>query len=346
MSTAEPANVHWLHALPEAEKPRTGWNADDLMATEFPEPNWAVPGLISEGLNLLVGGPKLGKSWLSLGLATAISAGHPALGSLDINPGPVLYLALEDTGRRLKERLSLMATGGWRPSRQLRLETECPTWGAGGVNLVAEWLDTNPNARLVIIDTFEKIRGRANSGSAYGDDYAAASQIKRLADHYGVPILVIHHVRKDRSASDFLEMVSGTNGITGAADTILVLERPRGQADGVLHITGRDVDETDHALSFDPNAGTWHLLDGPASDHTLHDTRATILRHLRQHPGQGPTAIAKAIGLDLEQTKKTCQRMATDGQLRATAGRYAVPDDGDTASPEVSLLSPLSLNQG
>ena len=336
-----------LHAVPDPiEPPRTSWNAVQLMATQFPPPRWAVPGLISEGLNLLVGGPKLGKSWLSLGLAAAISSGEPALGSTDVEQGPVLYLALDDTGRRVQESLSIMAAGGWQPTPNLQLETASPTWGAGGEALVTDWLDANPGSRLVIIDTFEKIRGRSNSGSVYGDDYAAASRIKRVADYYGVPVLVVHHVRKDRSSADFLEMVSGSNGIPGAADTILVLERPRGQADGVLHVTGRDVDEADHALTFNPHAGTWTRLDGPAIDHTVHDTRTTILRYLRENPGTGPTAIANATGLDVATVKQTCRRMAGDGQLRSTSGgKYHPADSGDTEpTPELSPLSPLRPN--
>jgi hypothetical protein len=335
-----------LHAVPDpdqAPRRQTGWNAVELMNTEFPPPRWAVPGLISEGLNLLVGGPKLGKSWLSLGLAAAISTGQRALGSTEVQQGPVLYLALEDTGRRLQKRLSVMAAGGWRPSPHLQLETSCPHWTAGGEALVAEWLEANPDARLVIIDTFEKIRGRSGStASAYGDDYVAASRIKAVADHYGVPILVVHHVRK-AGADDFLDLVSGTNGIPGAADTILVLERPRGQADGVLHVVGRDVDEADHAMTFNPDAGTWTRLDGPALDHTLHEARAAILRYLREHPGSGPSAIADGTGLKPASVRQTCRRMAADGQLRVTpGGKYHPADDGDDeATSQASPPSPF-----
>jgi hypothetical protein len=244
-----------LRAVPAASAPRkTGWTDAELATVEFPPPRWAVPGLISEGLNLLVGAPKLGKSWLSLGMAAAIASGDPVLGSIPVEQGPVLYLALEDTGRRLQRRRAIQIRGGSRTTPHLRMETVCPVWNAGGEGAIQQWLEDNRNARLVIIDTFEKIRGRGpSSGSAYADDYLAAGRIKELADHYGVPFLVVHHVRK-AAADDFLALVSGTNGIPGAADTILVLERSRGSADGVLHVTGRDVEENDcHST---PIAGT------------------------------------------------------------------------------------------
>src|SRR5699024_207634 len=118
---------------------------------------------------------------------------------------------------------------------------------------------------------------------------------KRIADHYGVAVVLVHHVRK-AGAEDFLAEVSGTNGLAGAADTTIVLKRPRGQADGALHITGRDVDETEHALQLQPG-GSWHLLNGPADEHTLPETRAAILRYLREHPAATPKAIAEATGL-------------------------------------------------
>jgi len=81
---------------------RTSWTAAELRDLKFPEPRWAVPGIIPEGVTLLGGAPKIGKSWLALGLSLAIASGGKALGSVEVEPGAVLYLALEDTGRRLQ----------------------------------------------------------------------------------------------------------------------------------------------------------------------------------------------------------------------------------------------------
>ncbi|MGH9283643.1 MAG: AAA family ATPase, partial [Acidimicrobiales bacterium] len=248
---------------PVPERPRTTWTADELMAVSFPDPTWAVPGIIAEGLSVLAGPPKVGKSWLSLGLALSIAAGLPALGSVTVEAGPVLYLALEDTPRRLQSRMRKILAGYPAPPT-LTLDTHCPPLPAGGDAYLAGWLDENPGARLVVIDVFTKVRGAPPAGttSIYEADYAAVSRAKRLADTYGVPIVLVHHVRK-AAAEDFLATVSGTNGLAGAADAVLVLERARANSNGVLHVTGRDVDETDYALSFDPAAGAWTLLDGP-----------------------------------------------------------------------------------
>jgi hypothetical protein len=315
-------------------KLRTSWAADELMATEFPPVRWAVPGLIAEGVNLLAGPPKVGKSWLSLGLALSVAAGDNALGSIPTQAGPVLYLALEDTARRLKSRMGKILDGRRAP-HGLTLATTCPPLPDGGAEAIGGWLDRNPAARLVVVDVFAKVRGRAMSTvSAYDADYAALGYVKALADKYGVAVVVVHHVRKAAS-EDFLEAISGTNGLAGAADAALVLRRPRGEADGILSITGRDVDESEHALRFTADNGAWTLLDGPANDYAVSGTRAAILRNVRAFPGSTPRAISDATGIGYDNVKKACQRMAADGQLIAeTAGRYRPAGTPGTSTPE------------
>jgi hypothetical protein len=165
---------------------------------------------------------------------------------------------------------------------------------------------------------------------------------KRLADTYGVPLVLVHHVRK-ATAEDFLATVSGTHGLAGAADTVLVLERPRATAHGVLHVTGRDVDETDYPLSFDPAAGAWSLLDGPPEDYLLRDTRALISRYLREHPGAKPAHIATALALAPATVRQACARMATDGQLRTEPGGHYYPAASSDSSCDTPELSHLSL---
>ncbi|WP_051341957.1 AAA family ATPase [Pseudonocardia spinosispora] len=313
-----------LSAVPDHPegRPRTAWRANELMAVEFPDPTWAVPGIVAEGVSLLVGPPKVGKSWLSLNLGVSIAAGTPALGSLPVQQGPVLYLALEDTPRRLQNRMRKVLAGT-NASAELTLDTYCPPIPEGGDEYIAGWLDENIGARLVVIDVLTKVRGRPPVGasSAYEADYAAIGGIKRLADTYAIPIVLVHHVRK-ASSEDFLATVSGTNGLAGAADAVLVLERSRAQADGVLHVTGRDVEETDYALSFDPAIGAWSLMDGPVEEQLLTDGRAMIARYIRDYPGSKPADIAEALKISRDSARQTCKRMADDGQLHAKGGAY------------------------
>jgi AAA domain len=334
---------------PVPEPPRTAWDAQELMRMSFPDPRWAIPGIVCEGVSLLAGPPKVGKSWLALNLALDIAAGTPALGSIDVDPGPVLYLALEDTARRLQSRMRTVLAGRDAPTG-LTLSIACPPMPAGGDAHIADWLDRHPDARMVVIDVFAKVRGNPPAGvAAYDADYAAMSRIKRVADAYGVAVLLVHHVRKQAS-EDFLATVSGTHGLAGAADAVLVLERARAQADGVLHVTGRDVDETDYPLAFNATEGAWRVLDGPAADYQLRDGRALVMRFLRANPGSRPKAIAEALRLDPAAVRQTCRRMADDGQLRATpSGQYhpadqSASDSGDAGDSTSPLpLSSLSL---
>ncbi|WP_189136023.1 ATP-binding protein, partial [Wenjunlia tyrosinilytica] len=179
MSTPNPALSEHLHAVPApAEpgkppapaRPRTAWTADELMAMDFPEPRWAVPGIISEGVNLLCGPPKVGKSWLSLGLGLSVAVGGTAFDSVPVDGGPVLYLALEDTPRRLQSRMGKIL-GGQPAPNGLTLSTTCPPLPQGGTDAIAAWVERHRDARMVVIDVFAKVRGNSAPGaSAYDAD--------------------------------------------------------------------------------------------------------------------------------------------------------------------------------
>lgn len=303
----------------------TLWSAETLMNTSFPTPKWAVPGVLCEGVSLLAGPPKVGKSWLSFALGIAVASGGKAFGAIPVRQGPVLYLALEDTPRRLQTRMGKLLDGQPAPPG-LDIATDWPTLPQGGDRAIARWLIQHPDARLVVLDVFAKMRGPAPMGmSAYDADYAAVGRAKRIADHFAIAVVLVHHVRKAGS-DDFLSEVSGTNGIAGAADATMVLKRARGQHDGTLHVTGRDVDEAEHALKFDTDTGQWLKLDGPPSDHALSDTRAAILRYVRQHPGATPKQIAEGTGLVPATARQNCARMASAGQLHVdNDGHYTAP---------------------
>jgi hypothetical protein len=312
------------------------------MAADFPETRWAVPGIVAEGVTLLAGPPKAGKSWLVLDLAIASAAGGKALGKIDVNAGPVLYLALEDTGRRLQSRLAKVLGPDDAPEG-LTLVTACEPLPAGGGSKIAAWLKHHPGAQLVIIDVLARVRGPASRDDRpYEADYQALARAKTIADQYGVPFIMVHHTRK-AAADDFIDTISGTHGLGAAADSILVLRRVRGQADAILHVTGRDVEEHDYALQFAADIGAWQLLETPAAEVTLTGTRSAILRYVRQHEGATPKQIAYGGGLDYGLTKKTCKRMADDGQLDTNGhGAYFLPVSAVSGNSAVSAVSSVS----
>jgi hypothetical protein len=309
---------------------RVAWTATELVAAEFPELRWAVPGIVPEGLTLLCGAPKLGKSWLALNLGVAVSLGGVALGRIPVEAGQVVYLALEDPARRLQQRLVSILQGRPAPD-SLLIATEWPTLDGGAVEQLTTTLAVRPNARLVVIDVLARIRGRGDRGETFYDrDYATIAALKAVADTHRVALVVVTHVRK-AAADDFMDTVSGTHGLAGAADTTIVLRRARGEHDAELHITGRDVEEAEHALTFDPSFGIWTLLTGPATDYRLRDTRRLVLQFLREKGPATPSRIAAEIGLPDNTVKVTCWRMAKQQQLATDGeGNYSAPDEPET----------------
>lgn len=324
------------------------FTAAELMATTFPEARWAVPGLVAEGLNLLVGSPKLGKSWLCLGLAVSVSSGGVALGKIQVEQGAVLYAALEDTPRRLQGRLHAVLQGSPVPN-DLHITTALPR-GAEMAAMVSEWLEHHPHARLVIIDVLRKVTPRADGRSnAYEADYDSMGSLKSLADRYGVAVIAVHHTRKMADDSDVFNEVSGSTGLTGAADAILVAKRARNTSEAILHVTGRDVNEQEHGLAWHPDTCSWSLLEEPVALAGMGDTRRKILDYVAAHPLATPSEIAISTELNLNTVKSNVRRMVEDDQLDSDGGgRYlpratATPATGATQLQE---LHGLQLSEG
>jgi len=260
-----------------------GMSCGELLATDFPPPAWIVPGLLVSGLSILAGAPKLGKSWLALAIGSAVGSGGAVLGRYRVERRRALYLALEDTPRRLKNRLEKIgaSSGSW-----LNLFTQ---WRSGteGIADLDAYLEEYPDIKLVLIDTLARFRGAPSGDDRYAADYAAASSIKTVADRHDCAIVVIHHVRK-MASEDIMDTVSGTNGLNGAADSTWVLTRTRGEADASLFITGRDVEEQTLALRFDSDCGSWAVL-GDAAEYAQSRERRDALDAVPLEPASRKT---------------------------------------------------------
>lgn len=321
------------------------FTASELMAMEIAEPRWAVPEILPDGLSVLSGKPKMGKSWFALAIALAIASGGVALGSVRVQGGHVLYLALEDTKRRLQDRLQKLL--GMSPAPEtLTLATAWQRTDRGGLEAIEAWLASHPDARLVVIDSFKKIRpGRGRGASLYDEDYEAIEGLKAVADKFGVAILVIHHLRK-LDAEDPVDTVSGTLGLTGAADGILVLMRQRGRADATLFITGRDVDEQELALSWDGQIAAWSIV-GEAEDFRLSEERSQAIRVLRDADRPlSPSEAAPLLGKTPGATKKLLWTMAQDGQIVSSGGRYSIPSNhGNPVLPSASPVTRVTEDE-
>ena len=329
-------------AIPLA--PRT-FSASKLQATKLAEPRWAVPGILAEGCTILGGKPKTGKSWMALGLAIAVASGGRALGQIPVQQGDVLYLALEDTTRRLQSRMEIILEGAPAPAG-LDLAVDWPRLDANGAEWLTAWLESHPKARLVIVDTLARVRSRSGgrNSNLYEDDYHAVSLLKRLADNAGASLLVIHHLRK-MSSEDPLESLSGTMGLSGAADSILVLKKERTKRDATLFITGRDVDEHEVNIRFDSTTATWSLLAESLSD----ERQAVITALRRSGNGLAAKELADALAQPYANVRALAWKMASAGQIRSLNGRYSTNTDysdnssNSSNSDDSGLLPVLSV---
>lgn len=315
------------------ESPLSGMvSARWLMAQRFPPVEYVVPGVIPEGLTLLAAPPKIGKSWMVLGLGVACATGGHAFGHLPVDERPVLYLALEDGHRRLQSRLESL--GVTSPPSVLHFLTSVKPGRM--LPTIDEFMERYAEqAPLVVLDTLGRAMPPAFANeTTYQRDYRMTSALKGAADRCpGSSLLVVHHTRKADSA-DFLDAVSGTQGIAGAADTVLVLRRERHETGAVLSVTSRDAREGSYALILDPS-GTW-MLDGCDLDEAsataqgrqvtqgLGDRMAELVAEVNRHrDGVRPGELARALHME-EPTVRTYLRRATDARriLNPKRGLY------------------------
>lgn len=318
------------------------FTARELLAMHIPDPRWAVPEILPEGFVVLASKPKLGKSWLALNTGLAVAHGGIALNKIKVEKGSVLYLALEDSKRRLKSRIEILLQkqGGVAPEK-LSLAREWPRQHNGGLDRIEEWLTEHPDARLVIIDTWAKFRPpKLRGGNDYDADYAHAAEVKAVADKHEVCILVIHHTTK-MAHTDAMDEVSGTLGLTGAADAILVMRRERGRHDAELHITGRDVEESEMALTWDKEYCLWSIA-GSAEEFRVGKERQEVIDLIKkENRPLSPSEVAMLLGKKVSGVKSMLWRMSNEELLRTFGdGKYTTMSNPRNSSNQSNQSNP------
>jgi RecA-family ATPase len=234
------------------------------------------------------------------------------LGDILCIEGDVLYCALEDNPRRLKRRVKKLVSSDRWPER-LKFECRIPRLSDGGVDFIRRWIEGVPEPRLVVIDTLAKVRdSKGAQESSYEADYRSVSELKALADEKGIAIVLVHHQRK-MTAEDPLDTVSGTTGLTGAVDSVLVLVRDGNGT--TLHGTGRDLEQIEDAVEFDREACLWRIL-GKAAEVRRTDERRTILKVLGEATSPlGAREITDLAGMSYEAGRKRLHRMVIDKEI-------------------------------
>ncbi len=295
-------------------------SAPDLQRANLPPVHFLIEGILPDGTSLLTAASKIGKSWMVLDLGLCQAAGKPFMGH-NTNQCGVLYLALEDSLHRLQNRMNKIL-GGKPAPEQFYFTTEAPKLDNGLLETLDEHINQHPDTKLIIIDTLQKIRGQAlPREAAYAQDYREMETIKAHMDKRGVSCLFVHHNRKMKDDSDPFNMISGTNALMGAADTIWTITKEnRDDDEATLHITGRDVEQSDTVIRFDKNIWRWEPV-GEATQLEEERARAeynkspivqTIKKLLEQSPDRRWNGTAK----DLMEAGKYIARtyLAVDNQ--------------------------------
>lgn len=262
----------WNVTLPRCANTLSVISAPDLQKANLPPVRFLVNGILPEGTSFISAPSKIGKSWFVLDMGLSIASGGRFM-KYTTNKAGVLYLALEDSLSRLQSRMNKVLDGKPAPE-QFYFTTEAPTLSDGLIEVLEEHLKQFPETKLIIIDTLQKIRGQAQGRETiYAQDYREMGMLKAFADKQGVSIFFVHHTRKMKDDDDVFNMISGTNGIMGAADTIFVMVKDkRDDSNAVLHITGRDVSQINDMVTFDKDIWKWKVI-GNADE--IREQRAT-----------------------------------------------------------------------
>jgi RecA-family ATPase len=266
-----------------------------------------------------------------LDLCLSVASGEKFL-NRNTNQCNCLYLALEDSLLRLKDRMNKILKGKV-PSPNFDFSITCESINNNLVGQLEEYITAKPNTSLIVIDTLQKIRANSAKGdNAYGNDYKDLSILKAFADEKNICILLVHHLRKMGDTGDVFSRISGTNAIMGACDTTFVLSREnRNSNQTILSMTGRDIEENEFLLEFDKTTFKWRMI-GTLESQILQD----------QWNNYENDVIVKTIKKLLERSGNNYEGTATDINNKCFEffGEYADPTPA-VLSKKIRSLAPL-----
>ncbi len=315
----------------------------ELYETVYQSRPPVIDGLLYSGAYLFAGAPKVGKSFLMAQLAYHVSTGLPLWG-YTVHKGTVLYLALEDDHRRLQGRLYRMF--GMDGTDNLRFAIYAKQLGVGLEEQLKKFVREHSDTKLIIIDTLQKVREAGGDKYSYANDYEVVGKLKRLADDCGICLMLVHHTRKQQ-ADDKFDMISGTNGLLGAADGAFLLQKEK-RTDGsaILDVAGRDQQEQRLYLIKDRERLVWELerteteLWVEPPDPVLEAIAAFVTTDKPTWSGTA-TELVTALGVDLKPNTLTMRLNVNAGRLLNEHGiRYENSRSHAGRKITLKLISP------
>ena len=319
----------------ELKLPENMITLSDLSKKEIPPLEWIIPGIIPEGLTIIGGAPKAGKSFFVLNTVLQVATGSKALGNYPTKKGKILYLALEDSERRLQDRMK--KTGYDVSNISGSIATE---WGEGyieNMSLIDLWMEKNPDTKLIAIDTIQDF-SKIEEGNNYSEVTLALSKLKELAHKYNIGIIIVHHTKKSESDNAIHNLI-GSVGFSSKPDTIIILTRKKNDK-GKLDISGRDINPLDLKLKFDSETLIW-LQDKNAPEEQKTDQRQEIVELLAENPKpMSPGEIAQSLDRTKKATQTIIYRMKEEGEIISTGyGWYTIPTPANQ-NPEL-IVNPF-----
>lgn len=237
-------------------------DAETLYYKPLEHPKMLIDGVLSDGLAIMAGDSKIGKSWMVLWMCLQISKGEPVWG-LPTRKTDVVYLALEDREWRVQQRMQDLTD---TPPDNLHFGFSCGQLGAELESQIEDVLKDYPSTGLLFIDTLQMVRDNVSAKvNAYAQDYKDLSSLKKIADNHGICIFVVHHTRKERDGGNIFNDMTGSTGIMGVADTGMILRKEDRFGDNAtLCITGRDVEEK--KLKMQMRGVKWEITEELSAD--------------------------------------------------------------------------------
>lgn len=306
---------------------------DALIAKNFVPPEEVITGRIrlTPGAHLLAGKPKRGKSWLTMGLLLAACTGDEYLESRASKPMQALYIACDDSSQaRFSERIK--AFKAIAPLAGFALITKFNKLARSMLDVLGELLEGNPHLRIMAIDTLSAFRNSQRTDNPYQQEYDELHAINDWAHKHNVVVIVVHHLRKGEvDPSDPFEAISGTLGLQGAVDGMMVIERKDLKSDfdealdeklAGFWARSRDV-EDEYSFGMRLHDGRWRMA-GHISDVFHASTKREILNVLEEHRGEWMTSkeihAAGSFTCKADGVKMSCIRMAKRDEIESHRG--------------------------
>jgi hypothetical protein len=310
----QPDDFAGLRAVDWSPRPKRGWSVAELYAAEFPEPHYLVPGLLPAGLVALAARPKIGKSWMALQMAVAVGTGGQVFGE-QTKKGRVLYLALEDSIRRMKLRLQKQ---GAPEVANVSFEFSWPAFLQGGLDQLLRAIDYHRYG-LVIIDTLARAMGYLDPNKA-ADMNLYLGRLQRAAMDMNMTILLVDHHRKNGGeGSDVIDDLLGATAKAGVLDVAMGLYRKRGEKSATLKLTGRDIEERELAMRFDRETGCWECL-GDADEIINSEQEQAVLEALKRLGAPTNRELSEVTGQDRSNCFRRVQELIVKGKVRQLEG--------------------------